>query len=198
MKHRPKWNESGKCLPEDVVTGDFFWVWEGSNGQFATFAEGKFLDNLGQPISPTHWIQLPEPPVVRTSRDLTGNTFGRLEVISRHASPVKHIMWLCRCRCGTEKPVRSDHLLSGKVVGCGCAREGPQTKTWERKGNTAPRVVEKPVEAPPPPPVVVTGREKKITLVQYEQSVRAFMASGFPKAEAREMALIGVVVEGIA
>lgn len=197
MKHPPKWNESRKCLPESATPADRFWVWDGEIACECVFENGGFTSPLFGTIASTYWIQLPTPPVVRTSRDLTGNTFGRLEVISRHASPVKHIMWLCRCRCGTEKPVRSDHLLSGKVVGCGCAREGPQTKTWARKGNTAPRLVEKPVE-PPPPQVVVTGREKKITLVQYEQSVRAFMASGFPKAEAREMALIGVVVEGIA
>lgn len=27
---------------------------------------------------------------------------------------------LCRCRCGTKKEVRSDHLMSGRTVSCGC------------------------------------------------------------------------------
>lgn len=33
-------------------------------------------------------------------------------------------MWLCRCDCGVEKKVRSDHLIHSRVVSCGCfARE---------------------------------------------------------------------------
>ena len=30
--------------------------------------------------------------------------------------------WVCTCECGTEKTVREDHLLSERVVSCGCYR----------------------------------------------------------------------------
>ena len=53
--------------------------------------------------------------------DLTGKTFGYYTVISR-APNDKHgsAMWLCRCKCGTEKVVRGSSLVSGVVQSCGC------------------------------------------------------------------------------
>lgn len=53
--------------------------------------------------------------------NLVGYTFGRLTVLrptdDRSGGCV---MWLCRCTCGTEKPVRTDHLTKRKVRSCGC------------------------------------------------------------------------------
>ena len=52
--------------------------------------------------------------------DLTGQTFSNLFVIkflcinNRNKS-----YYLCRCTCGKEKPVRIDHLRSGKTTSCG-------------------------------------------------------------------------------
>ena len=50
--------------------------------------------------------------------DLTGQRFGRLVVIGR--SEEKRSYWNCRCDCGNEKDVRSDHLKSGSISSCGC------------------------------------------------------------------------------
>lgn len=51
---------------------------------------------------------------------LTGQRFGRLEVISRSENKRKMAMWLCRCDCGNEKVVRGTDLRSGHTQSCGC------------------------------------------------------------------------------
>lgn len=64
------------------------------------------------------------------SEDLTGKRFGHLTVIGKaepYITPkgVECIQWLCRCDCGNERKVVSNHLLSGRTDNCGC-------KTGER------------------------------------------------------------------
>lgn len=55
---------------------------------------------------------------------MKGLRFQRLLVVDRSAVKAKSrkIYWVCRCDCGEEKVVRSDHLLSGKIRSCGCLR----------------------------------------------------------------------------
>lgn len=53
-------------------------------------------------------------------RDLTGQTFGKLTVVSFAGSNRRRVMWLCKCECGTEKAVRGDSLTSGSTKSCGC------------------------------------------------------------------------------
>lgn len=48
--------------------------------------------------------------------DMTGQRFGRWTVLE-HAGGTR---WLCRCDCGTEKPVSGDTLRSGRSKSCGC------------------------------------------------------------------------------
>jgi hypothetical protein len=52
--------------------------------------------------------------------DLINRRFGRLRVLRRGRSTPKHLYYVCRCSCGTEKQVRSDSLTSGAVRSCGC------------------------------------------------------------------------------
>lgn len=49
---------------------------------------------------------------------LEGMQFGEWTVL-RHVRGKK---WICKCSCGTEKEVSSDHLLSGVTKSCGCKR----------------------------------------------------------------------------
>jgi len=53
--------------------------------------------------------------------DRTGNTFGRLTVISREKNN-KHsqTMWRCVCTCGTEVVVTGGNLVNGNSKSCGC------------------------------------------------------------------------------
>ena len=55
-------------------------------------------------------------------KDLTGQTFGRLTVLSRSSNSKKYkaTRWNCICSCGNEKIVRSSHLLNGHTASCGC------------------------------------------------------------------------------
>ena len=76
-------------------------------------------------------------------RDLTGHRFSRLTVLSLHPikSTNRQTIWLCSCKCGNKKLIRSHHLVSGETKSCGClakqkaserakARTGPKHPKW--------------------------------------------------------------------
>lgn len=56
--------------------------------------------------------------------DLTGQKFGRLQVIRKSDENIQKksdfIMWYCKCDCGNYKDVRSQDLRNGKTQSCGC------------------------------------------------------------------------------
>lgn len=56
-------------------------------------------------------------------RDLTGQVFGKLTVVSfagSGSSNRRRAMWLCKCECGNEKTVAGYKLTSGRTKSCGC------------------------------------------------------------------------------
>ncbi len=62
-------------------------------------------------------------------KDLTGQKFGRLTVISRADNDQKgRTQWLCQCDCGKQKTVLSLNLISGNTKSCGCIKPGPKPK----------------------------------------------------------------------
>lgn len=54
--------------------------------------------------------------------DLTGRTFNYWTVLSRVPSAKKNqvAIYLCRCKCGTEKQIRAPHLYYENSRSCGC------------------------------------------------------------------------------
>lgn len=54
-------------------------------------------------------------------KDLSGQRFGKWLVIKRASNRNAATMFLCLCKCGTEKLVKSTHLVSGKTNSCGCS-----------------------------------------------------------------------------
>jgi hypothetical protein len=55
------------------------------------------------------------------SMDLTARRFGKLVVLRlSHLNKQHRRMWLCRCDCGTETVVGSQHLMNGTTSSCGC------------------------------------------------------------------------------
>ena len=54
--------------------------------------------------------------------DLTGQKFGRLEVIERAENKGGQTMWRCRCECGKDHIVNGYFLTSGQSRSCGCYR----------------------------------------------------------------------------
>ena len=54
-------------------------------------------------------------------KDLRGKAFGRLTVTERLVSTVhRHMLWRCRCECGSLTDVRGMDLRAGRVRSCGC------------------------------------------------------------------------------
>ncbi|EHQ62312.1 hypothetical protein PDENDC454_10490 [Paenibacillus dendritiformis C454] len=54
--------------------------------------------------------------------DLTGQRFGRLNVIERAGTTAKgNALWRCACDCGNEKIANATLLRRGDIVSCGCA-----------------------------------------------------------------------------
>ncbi|MEW5569731.1 hypothetical protein [Rossellomorea marisflavi] len=61
-------------------------------------------------------------------KDLTGNKYNRLTVISFSHMKGKHSYWNCKCTCGKDKTARSDCLKNDTVKSCGCLnREAKRT-----------------------------------------------------------------------
>lgn len=53
--------------------------------------------------------------------DLTGQTFGRLTVVSFSGiSKSKRASWICQCVCGNSKTVEGKSLRNGTTKSCGC------------------------------------------------------------------------------
>lgn len=68
-------------------------------------------------------------------RDLTGNRYGRLVVLSFAGRRGGKTMWKCECDCGTIKDVSSSSLLSGYTRSCGCLHRDVYS-TWTPPNKT--------------------------------------------------------------
>lgn len=53
-------------------------------------------------------------------KDIAGLKFNRWTALSPVRSTRHGVVWLCRCDCGTEREVRSDHLRANTTKSCGC------------------------------------------------------------------------------
>ena len=56
----------------------------------------------------------------RKKLDLTGQRFGKLTVIEPAENVGGRTAWRCRCDCGGETVVKTQHLRSGHTASCGC------------------------------------------------------------------------------
>ena len=55
-------------------------------------------------------------------KNIVGQRFGRLTVISFSAVRKGKAYWLCICDCGNEIPASTSNLRAGKHMSCGCFR----------------------------------------------------------------------------
>lgn len=67
-----------------------------------------------------------------------GEQYGRWEIIAFCSYKNHHIRWLCRCKCGNEKPVLWDSLQRGLSTSCGC-RLAEVTRERSTRHGHAPR-----------------------------------------------------------
>ena len=95
---------------------------------------GKERDVLGYAL--THGItrSCGHTSGERQRADLTGRTFGKLQVLDRcgYAQRAHQTIWRCRCACGRETEVAAGNLLSGHTTSCGCALSAAQQSTVAR------------------------------------------------------------------
>ena len=71
--------------------------------------------------------------------DLSGQTFNDWTVIRySHTGKDGSAYWVCRCVCGTERPVRSLHLKAGRTSCCGCKTN----RKFQNKTDTNKRRIE--------------------------------------------------------
>ena len=85
----------------------------------------------------------------RFAEDRTGQKFGELTIVGRaenqiytdlHGRKHSRAMWICECSCGGTTTVRTDHLLSGRVVSCGCIGKKNSAAAKVRHGQTGTRL----------------------------------------------------------
>ena len=57
------------------------------------------------------------------AKNLIGEKFGRLLLLSLDDQPNRNRYYFCQCDCGTIKSIRRDHLQNGKTISCGCKQK---------------------------------------------------------------------------
>jgi len=71
-------------------------------------------------------------------RDLTGETFTRLKVVSFagyiQKKTQRHAHWRCVCECGNEKIAISGSLLRGTTKSCGCYQQFIRSESHKTHG----------------------------------------------------------------
>lgn len=71
-------------------------------------------------------------------KDLTGQKFGRLTVVSRAPNQGRYVCWNCICDCGNNFTTRAASLISGRTQSCGClykeSRPKPKDLIGQRFG----------------------------------------------------------------
>ena len=70
--------------------------------------------------------------------DLSGQTFGRLTVLSFAGKDSKqNTQWLCRCECGKETIARGSLIKSGATSSCGCGVREAVIAANTKHGNSS-------------------------------------------------------------
>ncbi len=76
--------------------------------------------------------------LIGQAEDLTGQRFGRLEVLRRSEAPLtrelteqttRSAWWWCHCDCGNEKAISAQALKTGGAKSCGCLQKQRAVET---------------------------------------------------------------------
>lgn len=73
----------------------------------------------------------------KLSKDLIGQRFGHLIVINKSGTNIHGNIWLCKCDCGNEIEVTTNHLTTGNTQSCGClsSKGENQIAFWLKEHN---------------------------------------------------------------
>ena len=70
-------------------------------------------------------------------RDLTGQTFGYLTALTSTDERMgSSVVWICVCKCGKQRKVSSNRLVSGTTKSCGCSNQKKGTSMKDLTGQT--------------------------------------------------------------
>ena len=73
--------------------------------------------------------------------NITGQKFGRLTAIYPCGkTKYGNVVWLCRCDCGQETKVSTQHLKSGDTQSCGCLNSELVSKRFTKTGESHSRL----------------------------------------------------------
>lgn len=81
-------------------------------------------------VTTIHWSRL------MPLRDLTGQRFGRLVVVSRASNQGRQTCWSCVCDCGGRKVAQSSNLVRGLTASCGCLHREKASLAVRTHGKT--------------------------------------------------------------
>jgi len=65
---------------------------------------------------------------MRKSDELIGKKINKLTILDFSHKKDRHYYYLCKCDCGTIKPMRIDSIISNVVVSCGCFHKENNSK----------------------------------------------------------------------
>ena len=68
--------------------------------------------------------------------NLQGFQFGSLTVLELGKSQGNGAVWLCQCKCGTQKEIRASDMVQGKINSCGCEHRQRIAKSGTTHGKT--------------------------------------------------------------
>jgi hypothetical protein len=68
-------------------------------------------------------------------KSLLGKRFGKYTVTDQAKSKNWKRRWVCRCSCGTERVISTEHLTSGKRTGCNACNNGNLKRPFEGRYN---------------------------------------------------------------
>lgn len=79
---------------------------------------------------------------MRFAKNIIGEKFGKLEVISREKNDkYKRAIWKCLCFCGNYTYAHSCDLRKGRRTSCGCLKRGKNHYRWQGYGEISGTVM---------------------------------------------------------
>ena len=76
----------------------------------------------------------------RNLKDLMGKKFGRLKVIEYVGISNHSALWKCKCKCGNEKIIVGNDLISGHTKSCGCYQRESTINRFTTHGLSSERL----------------------------------------------------------
>jgi hypothetical protein len=104
----------GKLMPIEIAKRDskqVYWWCHCTCGNFSVVRQTHLIKNETVSCGFCH---------DSFAKNIALKLFGRLMPIEVSKENGSRVYWWCHCECGNFKEVRQDHLLTSKIISCGC------------------------------------------------------------------------------